>query len=399
MGPTDCNRRDLLKLGGAGAVVAVAGCLDSLGGSSSSAPSYRDDLVADEDGNVVAFYTTWGENELFSGSDEGGDSTDDGFGAGNGGDSSAGEGDLQDPLLFPVASPLLISVFGAFTLGFTPLSPVLGLEDGSGAMGNSSESNAPEVQTEISEVLMTANGDGFAFSMSGDIDTDELDELLTGESELLGFVPIQYTESGEINGYTQYDIEGGTGGEGRNGTGFEVDIDEDASSIAIGSDRIIFGAPEAIDRLTADGSANPAGESETLDWLLGASGDGDFGVTVYAPEGLDGDTLDEIGGGGTDDDGSAGDGDNTTDPDVGEQAEAIFEQLDVTPLGISGTMTEESEEEAAVEMGVVLDSEIQGEVRETIESEFGADADDRSLDFQGDRVAVSGSYSDIEGSQ
>jgi hypothetical protein len=380
MDTIDTDRRQFLGFGGAGTVLALAGCLDVLDSGGNSSPSYTDDLIADEDGNLVAFYSTWGEEAGFEDDEDETDSDD-------GTDNEDSMGNLEDPLLAPVGSALVIGLFSGFTLGFTPLSPVLGPENGGfgGTGGTENESDAesgPAVETEITEVLMMTTDDAFAFVMRGDIDRDEVGTLLTGESDIMGVAPVTYTESGSNNGYTTYEIAGDI----ENDSNFNVDV-EDAGTVAVGDDSIVVGTAESVDRFTGDAS-NPAEEFDTLEWLLGTAGDGEFGVTMHAPAGLDEANL-------TGDNNESNTGpDPGMDSDLDEEAEDILEDLDVTPLGLSGTIREESDEQAAVDMGIAFESTISEEARSAIESEFGTEAEDRSFDFQDNRVAISGTYTE-----
>ena len=405
------DRRQALRFGGVGAALAVAGCLGTLrGGGDSTTPPYSDDLITTEDGSVVALYTTLDESAFGDGEGGGGlvggggnvtggggiiggggNVTGGGGIVGGGGNVTGGDGAgaSPDPLLFPATAPVFVGFFGGFVLSFTPLSPLLNTGSDALSGGTGNKSTGPELSTEIDEMLMVAGDDGFAFVMSGDIDTGELGELLTGESAVTGFTPVRYAESGQVNGYTRYTVENTSDEDDSGNTSLEVDIDEEQSSIAVGSDSVVFGSQETIARVTDSGRANPADESGTLGWLIENSGDGDFGVTVHAPGGFDETSLDR------DEDGDTGEGQNEAiGPDIGDQVPAVFEQLDVTPVGVSGTMTAESDSQFDAEMGVVFESELGSNARELIRSEFGSEADDRTLSFDGDRVAISGSYTE-----
>ena len=394
MDSTD-SRRQFLRLGGAGVAVALAGCLGALDSGGSKTPAYAEDIVPDGDGNVFALYTTWeGSDTGFPG--DGGGIVGEGEREGNGG-TGAGTGSPEDPLLLPIISPLAVGLFGGFTLGFTPLSPVLDFDGGGGGSGgrtnneSGEEGGDTEVTTEIDEIVMTLDGENFAFVMSGDIDTGELDELLTGESEVPGLAAVNYTESGQMNGYTRYEVgetdEGETDGE--NAT-IDVDIDAGTSAIGVSSEKILFGSPAALDRLTGGGGANPAADSDTVQWLLETAGDGEFGVTVYAPDGFNEDTFD----GGDEQNDDQDDG--GTGPNVGEQAEAVFEQLDATPVGLSGMLSEVSNDGGDANLAIEFESDIESSLEESIRSEFGTEAQSRSFEFDGNRVSIDGRYTDLD---
>jgi hypothetical protein len=441
MDSTDIDRRRFLTLGGAGTIAALAGCMDVLdsGGGSGDTPAYSEDLATDEDGNVVAFYTTWEEDGFDTGGGSGGgiigggpnnetgggigggidggpnnetgggigggigggpnNETGGGIGGGIGGgpnnETGGGEsmGNMQDPLLFPAASPVLVGLFAGFTLGFTPLAPVLGLSGGGLfgiGMGNQNETeNEASTETEITDALMTFSGDGFAFVMNGNIDTDEVGELLGGNA---GGTGLTYSETGERNGYTRYELDTDSGIGGGGSGNVTVDIDtEGLGGIAVSSDSILIGSSGALDRLTGE-AGSAVDESDTLSWLLEASGDGEFGVTMHVPEGLDEAAMDggnqsDTGGGIGGGDGGIGGGGGGIDNETQE----ILEQLDVTVTGISGTASEAGGgEELDVEMGMSFGSEIGSDIEETIRSEFGSSSDDVSFDFDGSRVAISG---------
>ena len=401
MGSTDTDRRRFLQLCGAGVALAAAGCLDGLGGDDSNASPYADTLVS-EDGVVFASYTAW-ETDSLTGEDSaigGNVSIGGGSGAIDGGSGPTGGDEApQDPLLAPVVSPLLVGFAAGFGVGATPLAPLLGAGDplggggftGPGDTGNESE-QTPEpasFETEISALLLTVGTGGTALQIRGDIDTEEVDGLLQGSADdgaLLG-----YTRTGEQNGYTRYEPETTDGGNSGDGdTGLDVDIDTDQmSALAVGSDEILLGGADSIDRLTDDGAESAVSEFDSLAWLLEAAGDGEAGLTVHAPEGNFEDALDDA------ENSSQDEGGGTVGPGPGLDNEtmSVVEELDATPLGLSGMAREgDGGNTVEIDMGLVFESEIESDLRETIRSTFGTGTEDTTFEFDGDRVTISGTF-------
>lgn len=417
MDSIDSNRRRILTLGGTGAVLALAGCLDTLDGGGGgddggSMPAYADDLVTGENGNVVAFYTTWDEEEFPGGvnnetgggiigggpDDEtgggiiGGGNNETGGGIIGGGTGGQGMEGAVDPLLFPVASPVFVGLFAGFTLGFTPLAPVLGLSGG-GLFGGQSGGQGDEesVKTEITELLMTVSGDGFALVMNGDIDTEEVGELLTGDGGGSGTLGLTYSEAGERNGYTRYELDADSDSTESDSGNITLDVDaEGLGGIAVDSGSILVGSPGALDRLTGD-AGSAVDESDTLSWLLGASGDGEFGVTMHAPDGFQEAAMEQ-----GENQNSTGDigGGVGTGPSIGNETQQIIEALDTTVTGLSGTASETGDgQQFDVQMGMSFGSDVGSDLEETIRSTFGTSTDDVSYEFDGNRVTISGTVS------
>jgi hypothetical protein len=304
-----------------------------------------------------------------------------------------------------VLSPFLVGFAAGFGVGVTPLAPLLGVDSplggflGPGGTGDGGEESPDpgSFETDISALLLTVGTGGTALQIRGDIDTEEVDGLLQGDADddtLLG-----YTRTGEQSGYTRYESEPPAVGNGEGGDAdFDVDIDvemDQTSVLAVGADEILVGGADSIDRLTDDGTGSAVSEFDSLAWLLETAGDGEAGLTVHAPEGTIEDALDSVGNSSQGEDvGTVGPGPG---PGLDNETMGVLEELDVTPLGLSGMARErDGGDTVDIDMGLVFESELGSDPRETIRSTFGTGAEDTSFEFDGDRVAISGTFTSGE---
>lgn len=239
------ERRRFLQLSGAASVAAVAGCLgdddDSPGGNGDV--SY-DQYISTEDDEVFFVYAD------LQALDELEDDDPD--------EEPGGEPpEFDDPMLAPIGGVFLLAFAGGFALASGGLGDLLEPEDES------------DLDSTADEMLFTEGG----LVAVGDMDTDEIGNVLTEEPED-EFFGIQFEEDGELGDYTLY-------------TSVEND---DETVYLVGDDEVITGegsesVESVVDAIEGDNRATD--EFETFDELLGDAGDGMVAIGGFGDEAVE----------------------------------------------------------------------------------------------------------------
>jgi len=233
------DRRQFLQVSGAGAVGAMAGCLDSLGGG--ELPMYEQYLAVD---NEQVFFV-YADYEVLNDSGDG--------------EESSGDSNIEDldPLLAGPISGIVLVTFGvSFTLA------AAGLE---GLLDSQEESSLDSQATQV----LLVNG---TLVIIGDMDTDEITGRLTEEPES-EFFGTQYEVGDEIGEYTLY-----------------TPIDGEASVFGVGENELLAaedqnGIETVVDAI--DGNGRAADEFDELTWLLETAGEGLITYGGYGPDGFE----------------------------------------------------------------------------------------------------------------
>lgn len=329
------TRRQALQLGGATALIAVAGCIgddDDTGGTTGDAPAYAEGIPTVDDEVFILYLDIEGLDELEDELEDEDDGPQDD-------DSEFGE--IEDPLL-GLATAGLIGI--AFVAGFafigTGLSGILDDED--------------EFETSISELYLAND----AVVAGGDIDTDEVDDALTDVPE--GGFMTAYEQVDEVGNYVFYEPADGN----------------QEQVLAVSDNRILLGdtRPE-IDPIveTDSGDRAPAIEEyEAFEWLLSTAGHGHLVFAGYSPDGFEDEEPAEV---------------------EGETDE--FEEI-IGANGLSSSLTlgdREMNADLALEFDE-LSEETRAEIEELLEEETAALAETYSLEFDGNRVVASATYSE-----
>lgn len=238
-----------------------------------------------------------------------------------------------DPMVAPVSEGLLEAYF------------LIGLDFAQYGLGRLLVEGAFE--TAVEGLLSTPA----TLVATGDVETDEIDAELTAEPEF--DFQTQLEETGEIGGYTVY-------------TPVEAGIDV---ALAVGGDALVYVDGAALEAGTAptarleraigaaEGSLERASdESETVAWLLENAGGGDVVAGQY------GDQNDDL---------------VDFDYDGLEDAE-----------GVVSSLTAIDAETATGEFAAVVDDPDEA----TLEATVGASGEDRSIDFDDDRVTATATW-------
>ena len=328
------ERRRLLALTGAAAMGVLAGCSDNgdddddgtgpegADVESLELPSYSRWLVADDDGEFVYGYLDWASIE------EAEEDVDEPF----------SEDELEaDPMLgYPLIGGFAVSMalgFGLTGFGLDGL-----LEDGADA----------EFDSRVHELLFV----GETSVVTGDVDTDEIDELLTDDTSSLA-PPFEPTdEIGEYDVYTS-----------------EMD---DSSAIAVGADGLVFATAvddpvgtirPTLEAVTDDGDRATDG-SEDAAWLVATGG---AGLMVLGAYGTPDDLEDE-------------------EPVEEEAEELSWDELD-DAAGIVASLSPSSSETTGSFAAIVEDPDA-----EALEGLLGSTATEASVEIGGDRVSATASW-------
>ncbi len=331
------HRRDTLKLVGAAATAAIAGCSDapglgSGGGDDPDPPAYSDWLTTDDDALVYASLE-WSALEEFQ--SDGGEDEDPIVDDENAGD---------DPMIgLPTGGLVAVGLAGSFGLAAFGLSGLVALE---GQQGGS------EFDSSV-EKMVLANE---AFVVTGDLETDELDDRLTGESQSMFSQQYEQTET-----IGDYDVYTPVSGE-RNA----IAISEDALVFAVDSD-----APVDVIRAPIEASAGDTeratAEHEDLAWLAATGGDGHLVLGLY------GDPESPV--------------ENQTGNESAVRTEDDYEVF-ADASGVVSSLTFESETKVTGDLAaVVADPD-----EETLEEVVGSTATEGSVEVDGDRVTASATW-------
>jgi hypothetical protein len=341
------DRRQVLQAGGAGLVAATAGCLGFLDDDDSSdVPSYASyvPVTENDDGNegaTVVYLDIAALEELPS--DE---NSDDG----------SGSDDLpEDPMLaLPLTATIAVGVIGGLMLMPLGFENVLD--------GNETDSSS----TPIEEMLFTGSG----LVLTGEFDTDALDDRLTAENEdSLRPAMEQVDERGEYTIYANPDPD---------------PEQEEPNRYAIRGEDIVIGTEAeletALDVIVGD--ADPAHERfDEFAWLLSEAGNGTMLMGAYSPDG--GLTEDSE--------------ENGTQPTSGMAALESIESA----TGALGSLTFDDDGKQGTARLAVSAEEFAEETRSELEEAVGSSGEDVEIEFDDGRMTAEATYSEetIQGSE
>jgi len=353
MDSSGIDRRTVL-LGSAAGVAALAGCIDAIGGdggnSGDGLPSYTQLVTPGETGESLAVYLDLAAASGLEGidpsqGDEGGSATEDG-------------------LLGIPAVGFFFLAFGQLPLATAGLDVLV--EDAepfsSDRKGEQSE-DGPAFDTELTDELLVTQG----LILRGDIDTDEIAEILTTTPDDGGFSQKQAFE--QVDTTDELEIY-----ESVEGTEQVVGVGGSTIFVTETTDELeqLIGAQNGEQTRTAE-------TSEPFEWVNTEVSGGYLRLTLWGDNGVD--------------ESSAG-GDESS-PQRGELIdEELFEAVGTT-VAVASTLAGDSGE-TQVDLALVVDGELTDEAQSTLEDELGATADDIEFEFDGDRLLVSGTYSEPE---
>ena len=351
MDSSTVDRRTLL-LGSAAGVAALAGCADTIGGGGNNSggglPSYTQLVTPGEKMESLAVYL---DLEAASGL-EGVDS-----GQGNGGESATEDGLLGIP-----AVGFFFLAFGQLPLATAGLDVLVEDAEPFTSEEDEQSEDGPVFDTELTDELLLTQG----LVLRGDIDTGEIDEILTttpddGFSRQQAFEQIDTTDGFEVYETVE-------------GTEQVVGVGGDAIFVTETTDELeqLIGARNGEQTRTAE-------TSEAFEWVNTEISDGYLRLTLWGDDGVEESTP------GGDDNSSRRDG--LTD-------EAVFEAVGTT-VAVASTLAGDSGETQA-DLALVVDGELTDKAKSVLEDELGVTADDVAFEFEGDRLLVSGTYSEPE---
>jgi len=333
------RRRQLLRIGEAGAIAAAAGCIGFLDdGSDHDVPGYASyvPVTENDDGDGEGGFVAYLDIAALEALPDSGQS----------GDGGQGDDSLpEDPLLaFPLSGAIAVAFLGAFSLA------PLGFGSLFDSNGDSDVSDAP-----IEEMLLSGSG----LILTGEFDTDALHEQVTAENEDSFRPALEQVD--ERSGYTIYASPDST--------------DDEESRYAISSEDILVGTQEELDRAieTAAGDRERAHEAfEEFAWLLSEAGDGMIVTGGYAPDG-------ELSGGDTEQNG-------TESTDLAE-----FEEIESANGGVGSITFDDDAEELTAQLALSFE-DLSEETRSDIEDAVGSLSEDASVDFDDGRVTAEATY-------
>lgn len=323
------DRRTALRLGGAATVAAVAGCSALPGGGDSSGSGQYSQYLGVRDNQVFFAYADFEAlEELDTGT--------------QGGGGSGGGPDFEDPMLAPAGGLILIVLSAGLQLG------TLGL----GGLTQTEEES--ELDSQASQILLANE----TVVVIGDMDTGEIDDLLTSSSEE-NTLATEFEQTEESGGYTFYEPAGDSDAVGSQG-----------SIIAVsGNELLTATSREAIDSVVnaKNGDGRATDEFDEFQWLIDNGGDGHIAVGGYGPDGFE----------------SSGSGGDSTGSGL-----SVVEESG----GFVGSISLDGEDATSV-LAASSDRISEGQ-QSQIESEFQSDRTEVSIDFQGDgRLVAEATYS------
>ncbi|ELY81096.1 hypothetical protein C488_02161 [Natrinema pellirubrum DSM 15624] len=324
----------------------AAGCLGSddesgngNGDGEDSPPTYAQWLTTDDEGAVGFIYIDWSDFEDSESDDE----TQ---------DDELGEEYQNDPMMgLPMAGTMAAGFVIAFGLNSYGLTGVLEATDSEDVESLDSSANATVVANQ-------------AVVLPGDIDTDEVADVLTAEPE--SAFAKQYERTDAIDDYDIF-----TPGDGS------------ADAIAVGEDAIVFvSGNEVTDPVAtvktpieaAAGDAERATEEVAdVEWFLSAAG---HGAVAYGGYGDEFET--DVGGDGT----TSGDG---------AFSDVEYPELEGLEGGVSSLSLDGDGGGSGEFAAVVGDADA-----DALEDSLGSSADERSVDVSDDRVTASATWDAVE---
>ncbi|WMT06867.1 hypothetical protein NP511_15935 [Natrinema thermotolerans] len=336
------NRRDVLKLTGVSMAAGAAGCLGSGDESGNgnedgedSPPTYAQWLTTDDEGAVGFIYIDWSDFEDSESDDE----TQ---------DDELGEEYQNDPMM---GLPMAGTIAAGFAIGFGLSSYGL-----TGVLEATDSEDVESLESSANATLVTNQ----AVVLPGDIDTDEVADILTAEPE--SAFARQYERT---DGIDEYDIF--------------TPADGSSDAIAVGEGAIVFvSGNEIADPVAAvktpieaaAGDAERATEAVAdVEWFLSAAGHGTVAYGGYGDE-------------------------FETNPsgDSGTSGDGMFSDVEYTELeGLEGgvsTLSFDGDGGGSGEFAAVLgDADASA-----LEESLGASADERSVDVSDGRVTASATW-------
>ncbi|WP_226007754.1 hypothetical protein [Natrinema salinisoli] len=353
------TRRNVLKFTGVSAATGLAGCLDSTGeggnGDGSELPSYHRWLTADDNGEVGYVYVDW---SVFEETDTGNQTTNDES------DTDA-EG---DPM---IGLPISGAVAAAFVVGFGLSAYGLGGLITYGQSGNETD-GSEDLNSSVEAMLLTNR----AVVMTGDIDTDAVDEALTAEPEGFSFAK-QYEQTDEIGDYDAYTPAN----------------EESRDAIAVGDGAILFTLEQDVDdpiaairtpiEAAAGDTTRATDEINDFGWLVSSAGRGDLVFGGYGGEFESGSGAQE-----TDR------GDNFTDGESGGEEAFDMEHTELDGLegGVSSLSFGENRERATGKFAALLGDADAG----TLEASLASSATESTVEIKDGRVTASATWESLE---
>ena len=357
------TRRNVLGVAGASMATGVAGCLGSNeagngngNGNGVDLPEYHRWLTTDSNGSLSYVYIDWNHLSTLE--------------YGNQSTSNSTTGSQSDPML---GLPLTGMVAAAFVVGFG-LS-AYGLS-GMINYGQYSQSGTETDETggmnSKSDAMLSTNE---AIVLTGDIDTAEVDGILTAEPE--GFtLSKQYEQTDEIGDYGVYTPAN----------------EEGSEAIAVSDGALVFtsgdGVTEPVDAIRTPIEA-AAGETERateanddLEWLVSTAGHGHLVVGGY------GESFEPAA---ESDDGESGD--NVSDLGSGTQDEFNMEytELETVDSGVSSLTFDDTGSQATGEFAAILGD---GEAS-ALEDSLGSSASESSVTVEDGRVTATATWESI----
>jgi hypothetical protein len=356
----DLTRRYMLTVAGVSAATTVAGCVGSLEGSGNGAddggdlPSYHRWLTTDDDGEVGYSYVDW---SVFDTAGTGNQTTS----------NESGTWPEMDPM---VGLPMTGAVAAAFLVDFGLRS--YGLEEEVTYGQPDRETDDDEAGTSTVETMLSTNE---AVVLTGVIDTDAVDAVLTAEPEAFSFAK-QYEQTDEIGDYGVY-----------------TPSDEDGTdAIAVSDGGLVFplkmavADPVAAIRTPIDAAAGNAkratDELDDFEWLVSTAGTGTVVVGGYGGE--FGDTP----GGRDGTDGNLTDGEHAGYSEF----DAEYTELDEVESGVASLTLSENGAQASADFAAFLDAADASR----LEASLGSSAAESSVEIEDGRLTASATWNSLE---
>ncbi|ELY49306.1 hypothetical protein C493_20586 [Natronolimnohabitans innermongolicus JCM 12255] len=369
------ERRNLLRLTGAAAVASTAGLAGCLGGSddengsgddptSSQSAPYRNWLASTDDDAVFVAHLDWSGLEALENGDSesviGGEDADD-----EDQDLDDGETPLEDEEDLLLAAPLMGTFFVAVgTLGLlgTGLEELLDSEDDTGGEDDSTADDADgdpaDFETTVDDVFWVND----AYVITGDVETDEIHEILTEDPDDEFGMKTVYEPTDEIGGFDIYEpVEDDSA---FTSTEDAIAVGEDAIALSMGSE----GEPTddlrgPLEAYSGDGD-RAVDEHDDLSWLLETAGSGHVAFGAF------------------------GDLENEEDLEIGDDED--HDEL-AGATGFFGSMSVESESESSLAFAAVFD-ELDDDQEAELSAELGTSTTDADLEFDADRVSATATW-------
>ncbi|SDR11496.1 hypothetical protein [Natronobacterium texcoconense] len=339
------DRRSMLRLAGgtaAATMAGTAGCLDTVGLGNTGTATYSSWLAAgDTDDETFYAYVDWAAFEQFDDLEPESNPEEDEI------DDEA-VADRDDPMLAaPLLGVVVVSFGASFTLMGTGLTDLVAVDDESA------------FETSVDDVLLTDE----VVVLTGDVDTDEIDETLVEPPESEWDVKTEYEQTTTIDGFSVY--------EPTDEDGFGMGFSED-ETVAVGNDALLFANgsddAEAIDQLRNAIGAHAGDEqrqrevNEDIEWLLTEAGSGHVAIGSY--------------------------GNPDTDDDL--EADEELEELDGA-RGFTASLTIEGPSKSTGEFAAIFD-DLDEDVEATLETEVGSTAASVEYEVDGDRIVSTATW-------